>query len=1816
MTISLKDLQKIGDIKSVGMDMQPVGMDKKTYSIKELQGLGDIRPAGAVQPQPSSGFFSGLGQGLAGEASTSDIPFIGTGKEAIELGKIAIAYNKIKNKKGTDQDKKLLLDFYNEETRLAELRQNKGFRVGETIRKSATFMGELLPVAASEFFTATLAPSGEAYAALKITEKGTLAVLKKALKDKATKEIVKKYAKELSVKGSKTLAKQVAVTSIARVPKGTAERMIGVINPNTGEVLEEGQKISGAIINALSGHTVEIATELGGGVSGKGLKFLTKPVRNYVTKSAIYQALKKKFTSASTEKVAQLLSKTGWNGVMGEWFEERDADILNNALEAVGLGDQDFQGLTLDDITTELAAFGLMGGAISGTTAAFDYSRGRTEEKQIDKQVQEFTQDEADIEVDVTPPPVAPPSDVEVDVAPMPAPPVATEVSVAVKPTTEIAPPPEPIKPAPVTAEEFVNEFKGKEILDVDGEKLIVDGFDGKEIMMFNSKENKTSLLEIDEANDLISRQDEIKNKIKINEKQVLQNELDKQKQENIKKEEETKFKNDDGYTDDMVPVQKAKVLDSLNKKVTYQGESFTRKDFVKELLNNRNGILSDKNGKYRINFKDNPEGVDITKTEYDYAKFLETKPKEEGLTLEVVKQKEGEEPAPKTTISRTQLKQFYKNTPEFQENPVLTVEKKTITHTNEYRDPISSTGLVLSFKGKTQQFSIVPGALGLKTENLKIGDKIRLDPKTLKIPGTNIRVIKTAKSGARATYASFAKEGADFEFTQEELNNIGDPKVYKKLQDKLPRRSEIVKNIAETLNVPIRRGNFRHPGAAAIFKPKERVIRYKKGGVSTVFHEMAHYLDEVYGFHKYFIGKGKVGMRKQLMEEYAVKYDNKPKTQAKEAFAEFVRFYMTGRKQKVKKIAPGFYAEFEKRIDAMPEVKNLITAASEDFKRWTELPAAARVLSQMSDGKKEKKLTRSFLSEKIHQLYTNVKDDLHPIAQFVKTMKDAGVKVLDEANPYILARISRGWAGAANVFLNEGTFGKNYYKVENGKTKVVFKGKSLKAILMPIQVSKQLTNFKIYLTSKRAAELHKRGVKSGISVHDAKQVIEEYETKYPTFKKAAEELYTYQNQLLELMNEEGMLSDSALTEIQKLNRAYIPFYRVMEELDGEILKREGGVGKKFAENVSPIKKIFGSDREIIDPLESVIKNTYSIINSVKRYQVVRALVELADKNYKGGRLVEKIDAPQRPIEVNVKEVLKKAMGSMLQKNVEVQEMMDNFADELEEVVTLFRPARSFGSENIIDIAIGEKRGYYRIDPALYRSLQGIDNESIGMITKALAIPAKTLRGGAILTPEFSVRNPLRDTFMAAVYSKFGYVPGYDMFRGMFKVVRNYSTKTSDLYTLWKISGGDQSSLASMDRTTIKKNLDDILASRGKKGLKYIKNPLEALRILSELGEESTRLIEMESALKSSGNPVAAAFASREVTLDFWRKGAKMKSLTRVTAFMGPQIEGIDKMIREAKEHPVRFNMRALTYITLPSVLLWLVNHDDERYKEIPMWQKNLFWIIITDEHIYRIPKPFELGLIYGSTVERILDYTLEKDPKAIEGLRDSLVKGIMPPLLPTALVPAIEAQTNHSFFLDRAVVSPGVEGLPAEAQYKTYTSETAKYLGKILNYSPMKVDHMIRGYFAGLGQHFSKMIDYTLRKAGIVDTPLKVDKEGADMPVLKAFMVREPIGSGSESVTRFYDLQKEADSKKKLYLKLRKENKVQEAKDYLEANPIIKISKNLTSIRSNFSIFNDKIEEIRMNEDLTPTERKDAIDEINELMNEWAQKALTLYSK
>lgn len=740
-------------------------------------------------------------------------------------------------------------------------------------------------------------------------------------------------------------------------------------------------------------------------------------------------------------------------------------------------------------------------------------------------------------------------------------------------------------------------------------------------------------------------------------------------------------------------------------------------------------------------------------------------------------------------------------------------------------------------------------------------------------------------------------------------------------------------------------------------------------------------------------------------------------------------------------------------------------------------------------------------------KFYTASLDDLTPIKRAVEEMA-AGKDLPGDKDPYTLARELRGIYGRVQVAIEHGTLDFNTLQIN---------GKSLKAILEPVK--NDLDGLRAYAISSRAMELKDRFLVSGFDIDAANKVVKETSAKYDPIMR---ELVDYQNRITAYLRDSGVLSDEAYAAMIEANKNYVPFYRMLGD---EPAKNGAGAGLSTR---NPIKSFKGSGMDIVDPIESIIKNTYTYLTLADRNAVAKEFYALGKRSGMDEMFFEKVPPSLRATTVTDAE-----MEAFLSRN--------GIGQIPAEALTVFRAIRQPLAADEIGFFMDGKWTVLRVSKELADAFKATDRQSIGMLMEFLAPPAKMLRAGTTLSPDFIARNFVRDQFSAFVNSKSGFIPIYDTLRGAASIF-----KQDESFQNWMKSGGANATLVALDRKYIQSEIYKLTgeypeADFLQKTWNVVGKPIEMLRVTSELIENATRLGEFKRAFEASGRTDKAALleagmASREITLDFARVGTKVKALNMIAAFFNAGAQGIDRTIRTLKEDPVGSMAKIGMSITLPSVLLWLANKDDPRWKEIPDWQRDLFWIVMTDDHVFRIPKPPILGVLFGSSVERMLDATEGKmDARDLKRFAMDAAGEFMLNAVPTAVTPVLEQLTNHSFFTGRDLVPSYLDdpkmGVLPEYRYTEYTSELTKALGHIVGMvpgvkdtsmaSPIVIDNYLRAWTGGLGTYAIQAADYDLRKMGVLPDPVKPADTLADIPVIKAFAVRFPAAT-AESIQRF----------------------------------------------------------------------------------------------
>ena len=462
--------------------------------------------------------------------------------------------------------------------------------------------------------------------------------------------------------------------------------------------------------------------------------------------------------------------------------------------------------------------------------------------------------------------------------------------------------------------------------------------------------------------------------------------------------------------------------------------------------------------------------------------------------------------------------------------------------------------------------------------------------------------------------------------------------------------------------------------------------------------------------------------------------------------------------------------------------------------------------------------------------------------------------------NPYILGRLARGRFRKAHALLTRSQISPDFRNV----------GPSYRDILRP--VAHVIEDFEAYLVAKRAVELWDRGINPGVSLEDARAAVQELER--PEFVQAQRQLLGYQNLLIDHLVDAGVISRQTADAFRRLNEYYVPFYRYF----GEETVSGGMAGSRlrWGDLPQPVKAIRGSSRSIYSPLHSIIRNTYVMIDVAERNRAARAFYNLVKDKEGIGWLVEEVPTPMQPNQVELERLRKDLIDAGVPAAVLYQA-------DLERVAVVFNPVRHARwkekQENILTVYVDGKPRFLKLHPELYRAFQFMDQPSFNFLVQLLAFPTRLLRAGATINLDFSARNIFRDQFSALMNRKYRFWPFIDPARAMMAAIRGNIGKGDELYDKWIASGGAQSTMVSLNRDYLEKDLRKMLGqyTAGERAIQVIRSGITALEFISSVLEESTRLAQFRAGLRAEGETEEgirrAAYASREISVDFQRAG-------------------------------------------------------------------------------------------------------------------------------------------------------------------------------------------------------------------------------------------------------------------------------------------------------------------------------------------------------
>jgi hypothetical protein len=802
--------------------------------------------------------------------------------------------------------------------------------------------------------------------------------------------------------------------------------------------------------------------------------------------------------------------------------------------------------------------------------------------------------------------------------------------------------------------------------------------------------------------------------------------------------------------------------------------------------------------------------------------------------------------------------------------------------------------------------------------------------------------------------------------------------------------------------------------------------------------------------------------------------------------------------------------------------------------------------------------------------------DNKYPI---LETMRKAGVNTktgIEKLNLYEQARIMEGMPNRAAYFIE--------YNTLNAKT-LGDRGIGLKEITKDIvKEGKNNTQlFETYLSNRRAIELNNRGIETGFNIDVSKQFVNKYKN---TFESKAKQTDKYQRELLEYARDGGLITKDAYTAMTEANKNYVTFARELIQ-DGKPVVAEG--------SVNPFKPIKGAKLRVYPPLEQMVKNTNTIVNAVERNKV----------------------------KINFLDLVAKAKKKDPNSFKDINKVNPR---------TTKKP-----KEDLMTVRKEGKLETWDVGKDIKTAFTTLDQQGSNMLYNYLGAPARTLRAGAILIPDFAVPNFFRDTMQASFLNKVGFVPIQDSVIGAFNIItKGNRKKTMEMYKKYVKSGGMQSTLLAVDKPNIfDGKVYDILSKGPVRNSN--RGMLAPFRALTQLSEEMTRFRIFEKTYKKAIEKgltekqaiERGGFEARNL-LDYAKRGSLGNNINRLVPFWNARVQGLTRLYEAFRDQPGRTTAMIGAYVAIPTIGFYMLNYDDADYRDEPEWLKQNYYYFKINDKPYRFPKPFEVGTLVSSVIEKSLDWIRTNEPQEWSKFAGQFfinnAKGFYP--IPTSVRPLAENLADYSIFRDAPIIPKSLDkNLSNKFYYTEYTSETIKLFSEILNgivgddsflsVKPLHAENVFRSWTGGLGRYALDILDFALIKSKIIDDPIKPTDTLSKIPVVRAFDVRDVPGYSSTALTTFF---KKLDPIQKAFNDIefaKKIGDVEEVERLVKAAPLDKkfmldYANSIKDLdKSIRQIYN--VKELADGTTITGDQKRELIDQQYILMINFAKQALNL---
>jgi len=818
---------------------------------------------------------------------------------------------------------------------------------------------------------------------------------------------------------------------------------------------------------------------------------------------------------------------------------------------------------------------------------------------------------------------------------------------------------------------------------------------------------------------------------------------------------------------------------------------------------------------------------------------------------------------------------------------------------------------------------------------------------------------------------------------------------------------------------------------------------------------------------------------------------------------------------------------------------------------------------------------------------------------------------------------------------------------LKKGSLEIKEGSKGLVQIFAPLNTKEDARDFRLYMFGRRAKELESLGKKSGLTetqIQKIEQMGSRKSGKFkdgPTFSQIFEEYREFQDQVLQFAVDTGLVKPELKELLNEMHKDYVPYYRISDsrsdDFDAQAAQVMGPYSKKQMAGQRPgIRRYTGGTQFVNDIYSNIEKNISHLITASVRNLAMQRLETLNTINtQETGQNFWEVVTPMTQVMVpkeKIKAFIKDQIGE------DVAEEIDT--DGLAKFFGFTSGAKDRLEKGVVSYVKGGKVVYRKIEEgneSLLNALTLQQNEMSKLLQKAtmrvLVGTRRLFQRGITTSLEFLGANVMRDSVMASMLNPKSFLPIQNTLKGLVSLVTDKKL-LSDL----RLQGaGNPTNYADIrGRGTLARSNPN-LQPDDTHGLveftvKGIEQGLVLLDALGQASETTARMSVVRAAMKDKNlSNMEKAWVYRQSTTDFSLHGAHwiIRSLNALVPFFQAGLNGLYRTYlaakTPAKNAPGIFGMNDFfskcAILSSIAVLYGVMKALDPRYADLPDDELDRYFVFFVNGIKIRIPKPHEVGALFFTIPEKVVDTMVSGDLKKFGKDFASVLGGIFRfNYIPQFLQPAANVAMDKNMFLGTPIKGQGMQDLPPSLQYRddtpTILSEGFSQLPGIKDTpilgSPVQMQALVEGYFGTLGNYFlvlSSAILDTVRQKEYGESPKKPYYES--ILGVRRFMQKAGERGGTPTyrtkyAKEFYEVYDQIKMADRVFSAAKKMTDEEKAGDYTKQYALAKDwSSDFRRAADEINTINDELRGIRKNKELTGEEKQVLIDDLKRQKND-----------